>query len=149
MSNGSRKPHQGVTPKPTFSIPISNNQRKAESRPWQPAPDANGYSQLNGYAPSRSLRQPKLLSVDEALQYSPFSSIVPFSPGETCQKPHNSSDLSADYRKISYRYHMLAFRAQGLFSRPALIKKEHGSLYTYLTRIFQTLTANLRWLTTP
>ena len=29
------------------------------------------------------LNQPRLLSVDEALQFSPFSSIVPFGPGES------------------------------------------------------------------
>ncbi|KAL8689732.1 MAG: hypothetical protein Q9218_004663 [Villophora microphyllina] len=47
------------------------------------APYVNGHNQSNG--PSGGLkstrpRQPRLLNVDEALQYSPFSSIVPFNP---------------------------------------------------------------------
>lgn len=142
-------PHQGVTLKPAFSIPISNNQRKPESTPQQLTPDANGYSRLSGCPPSRRFPQPKLLSVDEALQYSPFSSIVPFSPGETCTKATEPlSGLSADHRKISYRYHMLGFRAQGPFSLLPSIKKEHGSLCIYLTWILHTLTASPRWLST-
>ena len=58
--------------------------------PASPARQSNGTPfgrQSTGVAPfqppNRTLTtQPRLLNVDEALQFSPFSSIVPFGPGE-------------------------------------------------------------------
>ena len=42
---------------------------------------SSGQSNANLPAPTGQPRQPRLLTVDEALQFSPFSSIVPFSSG--------------------------------------------------------------------
>ena len=65
-----------VIPTSTFLAPTSDNRgipaRKTQYQtPLQPS---NGVSSGNA-------RGPRLLTVDEALQYSPLSSIIPFSPG--------------------------------------------------------------------
>ncbi|KAL8927338.1 MAG: hypothetical protein Q9172_001417 [Xanthocarpia lactea] len=64
----------------------------------KPSPDLPSLSPLNhgppnGAVPSTHGRQPRLLSVDEALQYSPFSSIVPFTT-DMIPPPHTGFSAS-------------------------------------------------------
>lgn len=68
-----------VIPTSTFLAPTTDNRgipaRKTQYQtPLQPS---NGIYTPN----SGNSRGPRLLTVDEALQYSPLSSIIPFSPG--------------------------------------------------------------------
>lgn len=65
---------------PAILIPIDDDRSKKEHQRHQHAQYANGYARSNGHVPSRTSRLPRLLNVDEALQYSPFSSITPFNP---------------------------------------------------------------------
>ncbi|KAI4274086.1 MAG: hypothetical protein LQ337_004194 [Flavoplaca oasis] len=71
--------HQ-ISSGPTVLIPIETRRETPSSREQHQILKANGHSnsQSNGALTPRRARRPKLLSVDEALQYSPFSSIVPF-----------------------------------------------------------------------
>ncbi|KAL8671200.1 MAG: hypothetical protein Q9168_004296 [Polycauliona sp. 1 TL-2023] len=74
--------HQ-ISPRPNVFIPIEARREGPRLREHHQAPTVNGHShaQSNGALASKRPRRPKLLSVDEALQYSPFSSIVPFTTG--------------------------------------------------------------------
>lgn len=63
-----RQPNGTATPKQTNGVPF---QRRL---------NGPGFQQSNGAVPAR----PRLLGVDEALKYSPFSSIVPFGSGKHC-----------------------------------------------------------------
>lgn len=83
-------------------------------------PNGVGYQQSNIVAPcqligavSQPLKggvpaRPRLLGVDEALKYSPFSSIVPFSSGWPYT---NFGNCQALILQISYLLHMPNFKA--------------------------------------
>lgn len=64
-----------------------------------------------GVVPARR----RLLEVDEALQYSPFSSIVPFGSGTSYPKNWARYQLIA---QVLYQYPMPTFLAHSKYSRP-------------------------------
>lgn len=71
--------HVGI-PTPTFLTPTTDN-RGIPARKTQyqtPLHPSYGIHTLT----SGNTRGPRLLTVDEALQFSPLSSIIPFSPGK-------------------------------------------------------------------
>ena len=80
--NGNTPPrvmNASITPRQSVAVPPP---RQSNGAPFR--------RQSNGVAPfqrsnATSPTQPRLLNVDEALQFSPFSSIVPSGPGE-CSK---------------------------------------------------------------
>lgn len=80
--------HLSSRPSNSFLVPGhsngSNTQRQPNGispvlQPIRAKPNGNGHQPANGNLPASS----RLLGVDEALQYSPFSSIVPFSSGKS------------------------------------------------------------------
>ena len=87
----------GTTPPRLINVSIPSQQSNAVSPPREPngAPFRHQSTGQAPFHPSNRIfpSQPRLLSVDEALQFSPFSSVVPFSPGERCW---NSSTAPSD-----------------------------------------------------
>ncbi|KAL8997189.1 MAG: hypothetical protein Q9169_003455 [Polycauliona sp. 2 TL-2023] len=84
-------PQHQISPRPTVFIPIEargGNPWQREQHQAPPVANGRSYAQPNGDRPSRRPRRPRLPSVDEALQYSPFSSIVPFTT-DIIPTPHN------------------------------------------------------------
>ena len=77
MASSSNDPVVTPVPNPYLAT-MTDSQGASIKKPYQPPQHAldNVLSQLNG-APSA-----RLLTVDEALQYSPLSSVVPFSSSE-------------------------------------------------------------------
>ena len=63
--------------------------RQMNGVPFQRRPSGPGPQQSNGAIPARS----RLLGVDDALKYSPFSSIVPFGSGKYCSDCQRSQHL--------------------------------------------------------
>ena len=100
QSNGNTPPrptNMGTTPRQPTTLPPARQPNGAPSR--QQSTGVASLQPSNGKFPTQS----RLLSVDEALQFSPFSSIVPFSPGEGYW-----SSLAAV--SDSFRYHTNAKR---------------------------------------
>ena len=64
--------------------------RQMNGVPFQRRPSGPGPQQSTGANPARS----RLLGVDEALKYSPFSSIVPFGSGKYCSDCQGSQHLT-------------------------------------------------------
>ena len=96
QSNGFTSPRPvnvGSTPRQPNPPPASRQQNEPSFR-----------RQSTGVAPylpskgGNNPTQPRLLNVDQALQFSPFASVVPFGPGENCGSPQTSaSDCSRYY----------------------------------------------------
>ena len=89
----------GNTPPRAMNVSITPQQPTA----LPPARQSNGATfrrQSTGLAPFQPsngtiLSRPRLLNVDEALPFSPFSSVIPFSPGECFPTSWISSSHSA------------------------------------------------------
>ena len=92
----------GITfPRPVNvgSTPRQPNPAPASRQPNEPS----FRRQSTGVAPflppkGKNPTQPRLLNVDQALQFSPFASVVPFGPGENYGTPQTAaSDCSRYY----------------------------------------------------
>ena len=77
-------------PSPVFFAPTTNNRGipPNKGQQYHQPSSTNGVRQSNGADPHPA----RLLTVDEALQYSALSSVVPFSPGRFAAKSRVSRD---------------------------------------------------------
>ncbi|KAL8840710.1 MAG: hypothetical protein Q9170_001228 [Blastenia crenularia] len=131
-------PQHRVNQTPSIIIPIDNSHIKDEyRRPQQPL-YINGYGQPNGHHSPKRARRPKLLNVDEALQYSPFSSIVPFNP-DIIPLPHpnvsNSVPLfpsSADQERARQSLNLLNTDIARSHGRSTLAQQAVDTVKGYL-----------------
>ena len=95
----------------TSSRPVNFGSTPRQPNPPPPSKQPNEPSfrrQSNGVAPylpskGNNPTQPRLLNVDQALQFSPFASVVPFGPGENYRSPQTAASDCSRYHTNSKR----------------------------------------------
>lgn len=113
----------------SMSSRLSHDQIPASAHRLPPSQsmESNGYARQNGTTSGPHVASPmngsnrrraKVLSVDEALPYSPFSSVVPFNSGSQPLQFSTFASNSHNHLQISFPYPRSAFDLQRQSSQP-------------------------------
>ena len=135
-------PNTGAMPGPKVHIPIMTDNRGVDQKTCY---QSQQHSQGQGSRQPNGVPRARLLTVDEALQYSPLSSIVPFSSSEFFSRRQDALDHINDV--VDFQASLVPqqpiVRALGQFFKHNWRRVERGSQWSFSTKICFDMTANL------